>query len=314
MRSESCEAFAIMVDMAKDVHRIRVLMNPRSGVGQSLLSIMNAVETHWADAGGDISYQISRSAEDGREKVLRAMDDGVDTILVAGGDGMVNTIGAAMIGSDAALGVLPAGSGNGFARHFGIPLNVRRAAAQLRGAKRQAIDVGLANGRPFFVTCGMAADAELVRRFEKSPVRGVMPYVFAAAYEIFEYVPQPFRVLVDGTEQLSFEDVLVFTVANLTQFGGGARIAPSACPDDGRLEMVVVQRQDVAGLIAGISRLFNGTLDRLPGVVTRRFQRLEVHRRKPGAIQVDGELLETTARVTVSVRRKALQVLVPGAG
>jgi YegS/Rv2252/BmrU family lipid kinase len=275
---------------------------------------VSAVDKYWNSADCDLSYQFSRSVEDGKEKTRRAIADGADTILVVGGDGMVNSIGSELVGTDVALGVIPAGSGNGFARHFGIPLNIGHAAEALYRARRQWIDVGTANGRPFFVTCGMAADAELVRRFEKSPVRGVLPYVFAAAYELFEYHPQPFSVTLDGDETMNFNDVLVFTVANLTQFGGGARIAPHACPDDGHLEMVVVQRQDIARFVAGISRLFSGTIDKLPGVVMRRFQRLDVHRQKPAAIQVDGELVEAPAEVTVRVRRKALQVLVPGPG
>ena len=273
--------------------------------------LVGAAEAGWQGEDIDLYYQMSNSVADGQAKVRRALASGVDTILVAGGDGMVNTIGAELIGSEVAFGVLPTGSGNGFARHFDIPLQPARAAAALRSAVPQWIDVGEANGRPFFVTCGMAADASLMRHFEKSPVRGIAPYVFAAAYEIFEYTPQSFVVSLDGGPEESFDDVLVFTVANLTQFGGGALIAPQACADDGLLELVVVRRQDAAGLAKAIPSLFNGTLDRAPGVTMRRFQTLDVVRPKPGVIQVDGEVLDAPARIEVRVRRRALRVLVP---
>ncbi len=291
--------------------KVRVLMNPKSGLRKSISAVVNAVEMGFRGTEADVSYQVSHSVEDGRRKVRFAIEDGVDAIVVAGGDGMVNSIGAELIGTDVALGVIPIGSGNGFARHFGIPLNIQKAAEILRDADEQRIDVGIANGHPFFVTCGMAADAELVRRFEKSPVRGVLPYVFATAHEFIGYVPQTFRVVLDGEEEMAFEEVLIFTVANLTQFGGGARIAPMACPDDGYLEMVVVKRQDLAGLLAGVSKLFAGTLDTLPGVETRRFQRLEVFRRKAGAVQLDGELVEAPARLHVRVQHRAVIALVP---
>ena len=273
--------------------------------------LVGAAEAGWQGEDIDLYYQMSNSVADGQAKVRRALASGVDTILVAGGDGMVNTIGAELIGSEVAFGVLPTGSGNGFARHFDIPLQPARAAAALRSAVPQWIDVGEANGRPFFVTCGMAADASLMRHFEKSPVRGIAPYVFAAAYEIFEYTPQSFVVSLDGGPEESFDDVLVFTVANLTQFGGGALIAPQACADDGLLELVVVRRQDAAGLAKAIPSLFNGTLDRAPGVTMRRFQTLDVVRPKPGVIQVDGEVLDAPARIEVRARRRALRVLVP---
>ena len=295
----------------KAQRRVRVLLNPKSGTGFALNAIAGALEKHWAEAGVELTYQISRNKEDGQAKARHAVEEGVESVLVAGGDGMVNSIGSVLVGTDVALGVIPAGSGNGFARHFGIPLQPARAAAALVEARPQCIDVGVVEGHPFFVTCGMAADAQLVRHFERSPIRGILPYMFATAYEIFEYRPQNFRVVLDGGESFSFEHVLVFTVANLTQFGGGALIAPSALPDDGHLEMVVVLRQDIAGLLEGIPRLFGGTIDQLPGVITRRFQRLEVERQEPGAIQVDGELVEAPARVTVRIRRRALNVLVP---
>lgn len=264
--------------------------------------------------GVDVTYQFSHDAEDGRVKVGRAVDEGVDTILVAGGDGMVNTIGAALVGTPVALGVIPTGSGNGFARHFGIPLHIQEATAVLAAAVRCPIDVGVANGRPFFVTCSMAADASVVKTFEAFPFRGILPYVFAAAYELFDYQPQPFRAILDGRDELTVANPLLFTVANLTQFGGGAQIAPQARADDGHLELVVIQKHDAGRALANVGRLFDGTIDTLPGVITRRFQHLVVERERAGVIQVDGELLEAEAKVDVTLHPGRLNVLVPPKG
>ena len=294
--------------------RVRVLMNPKSGRGHGVEAIFHAVDAAWSEPGLDVTYQFSHDAEDGREKVRRAVKDGVDTILVAGGDGMVNTIGAELVGTTVALGVIPTGSGNGFARHFGIPLQVDEAAADLAGATRCQIDVGVANGRPFFVTCSMAADASVVKTFEAFPFRGILPYVFAAAYELFDYQPQPFRAILDGREELVISNPLLFTVANLTQFGGGAQVAPQARADDGFLELVVIQKQDAGRALANVGRLFDGTLDTLPGVITRRFQHLVVERERDAVIQMDGELQESVAKVDVTLHPGQLTVLVPTRG
>lgn len=294
------------------MERILVMVNPNAGFGASLGGLAEAVEEAWADRAAMVSYQISRSIEDGKTKARAAVEQGIDTILVAGGDGMINTVGSQLIGSDVALGVLPSGSGNGFARHFGIPLGRERAAEALVGARRQKIDVGFANGLPFFVTCSMAADAALVETFEKMPMRGILPYVFAAAYEFFDYKPSPFRISVDGGATETINDPLVFTVANLTQYGGGARIAPQARENDGLLELVAISKQDVPAALAGIGRLFDGTINRIGGVITRRFRRLHVVRKAPAPIQMDGEVVETTARVEVEVHPAALTVLIPG--
>ena len=286
-------------------------MNPRSGRGSAVDAIVHAVDDSWTQPGVDVTFQFSHDAEDGRVKVRRAVADGVDTVLVAGGDGMVNTIGAELVGTQVALGVIPTGSGNGFARHFGIPLQVEEAVAVLARADRFAIDVGVANGRPFFVTCSMAADASLVKTFEAFPFRGIVPYVFAAAYELFDYQPQPFRLLLDDREELTIGNPLLFTVANLTQFGGGAVIAPQAQADDGQLELVVLQKQDAGRALAHVGRLFDGTLESMPGLISRSFRRLVVQREKAAAIQVDGELQESGAQVVVTLHPSRLQVLVP---
>ncbi len=296
------------------MRKVRVFINPRSRLLSGFGAVQNVLEECWDVPGVDLAYQISRDAADGRAKAERAIAEGVDTVLVIGGDGMVNTIGSALVGSPVALGVIPAGSGNGFARHFGIPLQPGRAAAALFKAQRRAIDVGTANGRPFFVTCSMAWDAALARTFQMSPVRGILPYVFAAVYEAIGYVPQPMRVTLDGREQIEFSDPLVFTVANLTQYGGGARIAPQACPDDGFLELVVVAQKDAPALLPSLNKLFDGTWNELPGVMSRRFQELIVQRVMPAPIQVDGEVVEAPAEVVVMVRPRALTVLVPTGG
>lgn len=293
------------------MRRIRVFINPKAGMWWSSTSLQQILQEHWDVPGSDLTYQYSKSAEDGKEKTLCAIRDGVDTILTVGGDGMVNSIGSVLVGTNVALGVIPAGSGNGFARHFGIPLSAERAVRALVDAERMTIDVGTANKRPFFVTCSMAWDAALVRTFEKSPVRGVLPYVFAAAFESLAYKPQPFEVVIDKTEQLIFDRPFVFTVANLTQYGGGAQVAPHARPDDGYLELVVLSRDDAPRALTQLPRLFDGTIEKVPGVITRRFKTLEVHRRESAAVQVDGELVEEPADVSVTVMPRALTVLVP---
>lgn len=291
--------------------QVRVLMNPHSGRSHALDDVVHSVNRHWSEVDCDVTFEFSNNEQDGRRKARRAVSEGVDAVLVMGGDGIVNTIGAELIHKNVALGVIPTGSGNGFARHFGIPLNIDAAARALAHSTPRKIDAGVANGRPFFVTCSMAADASLVRTIETFPFRGIVPYVFAAAYEMFDYQPQRFEVVLDGHEKLEFNSPLVFTAANLTQFGGGLRIAPTAEPDDGLLELVVIEKPEAGRALANVPRFFDGTLDSLSGVVTHRFKKMQVRREKKAVIQVDGELQESNADVEVTVESRALSVLVP---
>jgi len=293
------------------LRRVRVLVNPKSGLGFSFDSFWGIVEEQFGPFGADVSYQFSRDVADGRRKAEGAVRDGVDALIVVGGDGMVNSIGSALVGTPVALGVVPTGSGNGFARHFGIPLDLPGAVRALARSRRRAIDVGAANGRPFFVTCSLAWDAAIVRGFEAFPFRGIVPYVFAAASELIAYEPQPFEVALDGEPAQVFADPVIFTLANLTQYGGGAQIAPQARSDDGQMEMVVVLRQDLPLVLVNVARWYTGTLDRLPQVLTRRFRTLTVRRRRATPIQLDGELVEAGAEVEIRLLPQTLSVLVP---
>lgn len=293
------------------LRRVLTLINPRSGVRWSFESLRKVMDRYWDVPGVDLSYQFCQSAPDVMEKIRRAVDLGVDTVLVAGGDGTVSSCGRALVGTDVSLGVIPVGSGNGFARHFGVSLTPGRAAHSLAHAAVERIDVGYVQQTPFLVTCSMAWDAALVRSFEKLPFRGVLPYILAGVNEFIGYKPQPISVVLDSQEKLVFEDPVVFTIANVTQYGGGAKIAPHARPDDGYLELVVVLRKDLPAAVTSVARLFHGSLGSIPEVIFRRFKTLSVIRSGPGPIQIDGELVEAPAEITIGVVPASLNVLVP---
>ncbi len=293
------------------MRRVLVLVNPRAGVPRLFDRLRRAFDRWWKVPGTHLAYQFSPSMADGLGKARAAVEAGVDVIIVVGGDGTVSTIGRALLNTRVALGVVPTGSGNGFARHFGLPLSPARAIEALATASTLCIDVGLMETTPFLVTCSMAWDATIVRSFNRMPIRGILPYVFAGVYEFLDFEPQPIRVRLDEREEFVIPDPLFFTVANLSQYGGGAIIAPHAHADDGRLELVVARHRDLAHLAVNIRRFFDGTIHRIPQVTTRSFRTLRVFRARKTPVQIDGELVEASLEITVRVHPRALNVLVP---
>ncbi|MDA0989657.1 MAG: diacylglycerol kinase family lipid kinase [Verrucomicrobia bacterium] len=294
--------------------RVLVLINRRSGLWWSFDQMRRALDREWDVGGTDLFYQFCQNVDDGVRKAKRAVAEGVDTILVVGGDGTVNTIGRTLIGTDVTLGIIPVGSGNGFARHFEIPLTPEKAVSALAKGSVRRIDVGYVNEHPFLVTASMAWEAALTETFAKSPVRGILPYVFAGVQELIDYTPQDFTIVVDDGAPIVFKRPMICTVANLSEYGGGAKIAPQAQPDDGYLELVVALREDAPKLIANLRRLFDGTLSHVPEIRMQRFKKLEVRRESAAPIQVDGEPTESGESVTVAVRPACLNVLVPREG
>jgi diacylglycerol kinase (ATP) len=295
----------------ENVRDVLALFNPDSGQGSKLVEAFRALNTSWdAQEGINVYYQESRSIEDGLAKTQRAIESGVDTVVVIGGDGMVNTIGAELIGTDVKLAVLPAGSGNGFARHFDIPGRLDKAAKSLLTGRTMKIDVGYLNDRPFFVTASLAWDADLASGFDKSPIRGIAPYVFAGIYKYFTYEPQTYTMTIDGKDK-EIRKPLLLTIANLTQFGGGAKIAPNARADDGQLSLVIIPHMEPHLLVPKIHRLFDGTINKIPELEAISFKELRVYRQREDPVQMDGELLEMGAEIRIEVKQKALNVIVP---
>lgn len=290
--------------------QVLVLINPKSGAG-SPYRYISAIEKIWDTPEHDVSFQFSQSAEDGAEKVRRAIGRGTDTVLVVGGDGMVNTIGSELVNTDVRLGVVPAGSGNGFARHFKIPLHPAAAAQALLEGCTAPIDVGKVNERLFFVTCSMAWDGALVEGFEKLPFRGgLAPYILAGAQQLLEYKAQPFQVEIDG-EQLDFKHPLIFTVANLSQYGSDVLVAPDAKADSGNLELIAIEKNDMPLVISHIHRFIEKTFHHHPLVTHRQFKTMTVQRKNASPIQIDGELMKAETNVHIEVLPSALNVIIP---
>ena len=289
--------------------RILVLINPKSGVNGPYRYI-SAIEKVWDLPENDVYFQFSQSIEDGRGKIDRAIEAGVDTVLVVGGDGMVNSIGSQLVGTDVTLGVIPAGSGNGFARHFNTPLNPTAAAKALLDGCIKRIDVGRANGRYFFITCSMAWDGALVEGFERYPFRGIIPYVLGGAQTLFEYKSQPFEVEMDD-EIIHFKKPLIFTVANLSQFGSDVLVAPDAKADNGVLELVAIEKKDMPLVLAQIHRIIEKTFHQHPLVTNKRFKKMVVKRQSASPIQIDGELMKAEKEVVIDVLPHMLNVIIP---
>lgn len=291
--------------------RVRVLINLKSGLPWSFPTFRKALDESWDGPHTDLTYQFLQSKEDSIAKTARAVKEGIDVLLVVGGDGTVNSIGQCLIGTDVALGVIPAGSGNGLARHFDIPLSIPKAVAALATGHVEEIDIGIVAGRPFLVTSSMAWDASIVRTFEKIPVRGIVPYFLAAVHEYIGYEPQALTVRLDSGETLSIPDPVVFTLANTTQFGGGAKIAPHAAANDGKLELVALRSKDAPWIVGELGRLYDGSLREMKHVIFRSFSSMTIQRKKPAQIQVDGELVDAPAEIKVTIKPRALKVLVP---
>jgi diacylglycerol kinase (ATP) len=292
--------------------RAVAILNPRAGVtARRVGEAMRRSRPLWPE------LETWTTAEPGEARALarRAAEAGYEVVLAVGGDGTANEVAAGLLGSPTALGVVPAGSGNGLARTLRVPLDTDRALRELAAAVTMRMDVGRVNGHPFLNVAGAGFDAAVGAAFHARALRGgrrgVMNYARIAFAMSWTYRCGRFT-LEAGEHRFDGEAWLVAFV-NGREYGGAAVISPGARLDDGLLDVVVIERAAPLEILANAPRLYLGGLDgfRRYRHVAASFAVLRASCSFPH--HRDGEPAEPATRLEVSVEPKALKVLVPRA-
>src|SRR5262249_52955681 len=283
---------------------IAVIVNPAAGprgrragrrrvaLAESVLAARRVQGTVRLTEGPGHAFELARSAVAARAQLICAW----------AGDGTVNESARAVAGTGTALAIVPAGSGNGLARELGIPWEPTRALNVALGQRERVIDVGDAGGRLFVNLCGIGLDAHVAARFNARPGRrrGLWPYLSIGVREILRYRAREYAIQIDG--EAWKERALAIVCANARQYGGGAIVAPTARPDDGQLELVTVAARAPVVALRDALHLFRGTLDRAPGVRTRRTPTVQIAGTDPILFHVDGEAVSAGPSLTVRIR------------
>jgi YegS/Rv2252/BmrU family lipid kinase len=245
------------------------------------------------------------------EKMARVAAVVPGTVVAAvGGDGTLSRVADALAGTEAILGIIPAGTGNDFARTFGIPDDPIKACTVLLEGQTVAIDAGRLNGRLFLNVVGAGLDAEVVadanRVFKK--VSGKLGYLLALLKQLILYRPNSVRISVDN-ESLQAKVWLV-AVANACYYGGGMKVAPNADPQDGLAEIVMVADIHRLTFLRLFPLVYSGKHIAHPAVRVLRGRQVLVECEKPLHVHADGEIYGTTP-LSVSVLRHAVKLKVP---
>jgi diacylglycerol kinase (ATP) len=247
--------------------------------------------------------------EDLDDIVARAESDGVDVVYAVGGDGTVHETAKRLIGRDVALGVVPTGSGNGFARQIGLSMDLRASLQSCRGGRIETIDTARVNGRPFMATMGIGFDAAIAEAFANAGTRGLRTYVRVGVREFRRFRAEEYEIEVDGVRRT--QRAFVVVAANAAHYGNNARIAPLASLQDGVLDVVIVHEVSLLQAVALIPRLFRGTIDRSKHVTALQGMRIAIDRPTAGPAHLDGEPVSLPERLTIEIVPRSLRVLVP---
>lgn len=291
---------------------IAFIINPNSGKRRRSGELSGLVRSVFADSGKTVDVHLTKAAGHVRELAAEAVSRGCEGVIVAGGDGTINEALAPLAGTGKWLGIVARGSGNGFARELGLPLDEAEAVRRLASMRVFDMDLGLANGEHFINAAGVGLDALIGHafdRFGKKGPRGLLPYFFLAMKEYMRYKPPVLRF--EGGGQFLDEAPLVLTFANGRQYGSEAKIAPTARFDDGMLTAVTVRCMPLYSLLYRMPSLFSGNLE-----ANRFVSFLDVKEaclRIPGGAEyhLDGEPRPRTELLSVSCLHNSIKVLAP---
>jgi YegS/Rv2252/BmrU family lipid kinase len=290
--------------------RARFIFNPRSGHNARDPWLWEHVRNFIAEQGLDASIVATERPLHATELAARAVDEGCGVVVAIGGDGTMNEVAAALVGTPAALGLIPCGSGNGLGRHLGIPGPGRGAFRALLSGRVRVIDTGYASGQPFFNAMGLGFDAEISARFNDLGSRGLPAYARTTLRTLLGYRPDGYIIRAAGGDEYRGSAFLV-AVANSDQYGNDCYIAPRARVDDGLLDLTLVRRLNFFNALPLAERLFTKRIDGSPSVVRLRAPRFTIERAAPGLLHTDGEVRPCGARVEVTVRPASLRVVAP---
>lgn len=294
---------------------VTFIINPISGTGRrpELARRRAEMAAQWTGTRGvDAEIFVTERPGHARDLARSAVARGARLVIAWGGDGTMNEVASEVAFTDAALGMMPSGSGNGLARELGLPLDPAAALEVAVSGAERLIDAGEIDGHLFFNVAGIGLDARVAHRFAQDGLarRGLTRYLEIAMRELFAYEPAEHTITIDGGEMLR-ERALLIAIANGRQYGNNARIAPHARVDDGRLDVVVVADRPLLEALLEVPRVFTGTVDRVRGVINRTAESVEISSARPVLFHIDGEPLVGSARILARARPGALRVRVP---
>lgn len=231
-----------------------------------------------------------------------------EIIVAVGGDGTVNEVAKVLFGTNLLLGVIPVGSGNGLARHLGIPINIDRAIKTINRLNTNYLDTATLNGKFFITTAGCGFDAHIAALFEKSIKRGFMTYARLVLKEFSSYKTLNYKITIDNIEYK--RNVFLVTVANCSQFGNNAFISPLACSNDGILDITLLKSFPITAAPGLVYRLFMKKLHKSKYVELLKGRKVEIEHSSESA-HIDGEVINPGNKISIDINPKSLKIIVP---
>ena len=271
---------------------VHLIVNPTAGNGRAL-RIGKEMATLLVER--DIPHVLSMTEGPGHATSLArdAVSAGADTVAGVGGDGTICEVARGVLGTKAALGIIPGGTGNDLAKALDIPAKPAAALLHMLEKPARPLDAGQVNGLLFLNACGMGFDACVLAHTlsAKKYARGMLPYLWGVLCAILAYRSLELTIAVDNEPPVT-KKLMMVAAANGRYIGGGMKIAPDAEPDDGFFDLLLLDHMPNWKMLPQFIKMLRGRILEIPGITIRHCRRLCVS--SPAGkliLNLDGEIV-----------------------
>ena len=233
---------------------------------------------------------------------------GVDYVVAVGGDGTINEVARGLLNSQTPMGILPRGSGNGLARHLGIPLSLTNAIDHLFDHKVIRMDTLTINDKLSLNVSGIGFDGHVANLFANRRIRGLIGYVRLSVREYLRFPEFEAEVSVDNV--VSSRKAFIIAIANSSQYGNNVKIAPSASVQDGLLHLSIIKKVPLYRLDFIFSFLRGAIKDSDLSEIAEG-KEVKIKTSQPVPYHIDGEPCGLDDFFTILLKPGSLSVLVP---
>ncbi|HXN07052.1 MAG TPA: diacylglycerol kinase family protein [Nitrospiria bacterium] len=267
-----------------------IIINPNAGPLHRRKGILRiAMELEKSDPSVEIAY--TRKAGDAASLVKQALENGVTRVLCAGGDGTISEAAENLYGTPVSLGILPAGTGNGLAREFGMSFNPKKALMGALNGKAVPVYPGTFNGKKFLLASGAGFDAFVsIKTDREHPFlkkwTGYSSYMVIALSQGFRYPFFPIKIEIDGQEMEGFGLLVLKASARIGPF----ILAPSLTLLQKKLGAFVFKEKGLFPVIKFVIALFFGRHHALKGCPYYSCDMVRADSLFPVPTQADGEM------------------------
>lgn len=287
--------------------KIVFINNPVSGIKKKKPD--QAFIKTFFDSNFNISFFDSAKNGHASELTAKAVENGADAVVAIGGDGTVNEIARALNGTSCALGIIPTGSGNGLARHHKISFIIPEAIKCIKQFKVIDHDAISINGRLSFNVSGIGFDAHVAHLFGKNGVRGFNSYMKLVIKEFLKYKEKEIRV--ETSSGIINDKVLFAAIANASQFGNNALIAPAADTNDGIVDITLVRKMNGWQLPMFIYNVFNSKVGNSNYSKLLKGEKFIINCEDEMPLHLDGEPAGYANRFDITTLKSSLKIIIP---